>query len=323
MNLNAIIYNRELLGSLRLFKSVSTESIEQLLEKCQYRRVVAGETLLQPDTSNPFVYVIASGSLDVFLTDDTTKPLTTLQHGDCVGEMSMIENREPSALVIAKDNCDLLAIDHIVLAEMVNVSHGVAKNLLIILSERVRRDNDVIATSLSSMRKFEHSATRDALTDLHNRHWMQDMFRREIQRCKNRGTTACLMMIDVDRFKEFNDRAGHAAGDHALTKVADAFRAHLRPTDLIARFGGDEFAIFLPDLDLESCHETAERIRIAFSGDGSNPDGTDMILPITLSLGVTTMQPNDTLDTLIKKADKALYRAKEDGRNQCVVYDEI
>ena len=322
MNLNAIIYNRELLDSMRLFKNVSIESIEQFLEQCHHRRLNAGETLLRPAENNPYVYAIASGSLDVFLNEDANNPLVTLTQGDCAGEMSMVESREPSALVVAKDDCHLLAIEHTVLAEMINTSHAVCKNLLMLLSERVRHDNSIIAESMTSMQEFEHSATRDALTDLHNRHWMQDMFRREMQRCKNRGTSACLMMVDVDRFKDFNDAAGHLAGDHALTKVADVFRSHLRPTDLIARFGGDEFAIFLPDLDMQDCHAAAERIRQVFSGDNANPDATDLLLPITLSIGLSNMQPNDSLDSLIQKADRALYRAKEDGRNRCVIYDD-
>ncbi len=307
---------------MRLFKNVSAESIEQFLEQCHHRKLSAGDTLLRPAENNPYVYAIARGSLDVFLQEDAPKPLVTLMQGDCAGEMSMVESREPAALVVAKEECDLLAIEHTLLAEMINTSHAICKNLLMLLSERVRHDNNIIATSMTSMQEFEHSATRDALTDLHNRHWMHDMFRREMQRCKNKGTSACLMMVDVDRFKEFNDVAGHLAGDHALTKVADVFRSHLRPTDLIARFGGDEFAIFLPDLDVEDCFTAADRIRLVFSGNETDPDATDLMLPITLSIGLSSMQPNDSLDSLIKKADRALYRAKEEGRNRCLVYDD-
>lgn len=320
MNLSSIIYNRDLLSKLKLFRTVSPESIESYLERCHHRHLAKDEVLLRPDANNPFAYLICSGKLAVHLNTRDNEPLTFLTTGDCAGEMSMIENREPSALVIAQEETELLVMDHDTLWSMVNVSHGVARNLLMILSSRVRTDNEVIARSMTSMQKFEHSATRDALTDLHNRHWMHDMFRREMQRCKNKGGTACFVMVDVDRFKEFNDMAGHLAGDHALSKVADTLRAQLRPTDLIARFGGDEFAVFLPDTSMEEAQDAGERIRRVFSSGRNDLEATDMLLPITLSLGVAAMQPNDTLDSLIQKADEALYRAKAEGRDRCCAY---
>lgn len=312
------VYDRDLFNRFKLFRTVSPEAVETHLESCQHRHIKKGQTLLKPDENNPFVYVIASGAVSVHLRSPNSEPVAILQVGDCVGEMSMIESREPAAYVLAKDDCDLLVIDHQTLSQLISVSHGVARNLLLILSERLRHDNSLIANSLNSMAQFEHSATRDALTDLHNRHWMHDMFRREMQRCKNKGHDACLIMLDVDGFKTFNDRSGHLAGDHALTKVADTLRGQLRPTDLIARFGGDEFVVLLPDADLETAHAAAERIRNVFcSGD---TDGTDLLLPITLSLGVAEMQPNDSLDSLLQKADRALYSAKAQGKNQTTLY---
>ncbi len=316
MTLEEVIHDRDLFAKLDIFRNVSPESIEIYLERCGMREIGKGDVLLDPQQANHNIYVIVSGGLSVHLDHKDAPPLTMLGPGDCAGEMSIVEDTNPSAWVIAEEDSELLVIDHETLWDMINVSHGVARNLLAILSSRVRSDNRIIADSVVIMRQYEESATTDALTNLHNRHWMQEMFRRELDRCKQNDMPVCLIMLDVDHFKPFNDIRGHLAGDHALCKVADALRNQLRPTDLIARFGGDEFAVMLPNTTREFALEAAERIRSVFSGVPSDSEATDIMLPVTLSLGVCAMEPGDTLDSLLTKADAALYRAKERGRNR-------
>ncbi len=159
------------------------------------------------------------------------------------------------------------------------------------------------------MRQYERSATTDALTDLHNRHWLQDMFRRKMERCRTSGEPVCIFMLDVDGFKAFNDRHGHLKGDEILCEVADVLRSELRPTDMLARFGGDEFAVLLPGANLDDAMATAERIRYAMANRVYEAG-------VTLSLGVAEMGEEDTLSDLIAKADDAMYRAKASGRNR-------
>ncbi len=316
MTLDEVIHDRELFAKLDIFRNVPPESIEIYLERCGMRELARGDILLNPAENNDSIFVIISGALSVHLDSKDNPPLTVLGPGDCAGEMSIVEETTPSAWVIAEEDCELLVINNETLWDMINVSHGVARNLLAVLSSRVRSDNRIIADSVVIMRQYEESATTDALTNLHNRHWMQEMFRRELERCQQGEMPVCLIMLDVDHFKPFNDIRGHLAGDHALCKVADALRNQLRPTDLIARFGGDEFAVLLPNTELEYALEAAERIRSVFSGVPSDSDATDIMLPVTLSLGVTGMEESDTLDSLLTKADAALYRAKERGRNR-------
>jgi CRP-like cAMP-binding protein len=166
-------YKRSLLDSLELFKHVHPDDVHELLQRCDRRDVAAGEQLLSPGARNEYVFIVLSGSLHVHVGSIETPPLATMEVGACVGEMSIIEDRDPSAYVIAAEDSHLLLIHQTILWEMVDASHDFAKNLLVVLSERVRSHNRVIADSFGEMKKFERHAKTDALTNLANRHAMQ------------------------------------------------------------------------------------------------------------------------------------------------------
>ncbi|MEL7449386.1 MAG: GGDEF domain-containing protein [Pseudomonadota bacterium] len=309
--------NLAAVGGLRLFRGVAPEAVEPHLDAMRIVRLEEGDVLLTPDQDNTDVYAIMEGALGVHLASADAKPLVVLTAGDCAGEMSIIEDKNPSAWVVAATDVRLLVISHDILWQMVNASHAFSRNLLVVLSERVRLDNVVIADNEDILRQYERSAMTDALTELNNRHWLEDMFRRKMQRCRRGGEPVCLAMLDIDFFKTFNDRHGHLAGDHALVTVADAVRDQFRPTDMIARFGGDEIAILLPGTDLETALKIAERVRRAIGGDTEPCAPEESDSPITVSLGIAEMGASDTLETLLNNADAALYRAKLAGRN-CV-----
>ena len=308
-------YKRSLLNSLELFEGVLPEDVQELLQRCDRRDLAAGELLLSPGTKNEYVFIVLSGSLNIHVGSPDAPVLAKMEVGACVGEMSIIEDRDPSAFAIGAEASHLLVIHQRVLWDMVDASHEFAKNLLIVLSERVRSHNRVIADSYGEMRKFERHASTDALTGLANRHTMQELFPVEINRCLQSEIPVAMMMIDVDNFKEFNDKLGHIAGDRALSAVSNILRTQFRPSDLLVRYGGDEFAVLLPGSNLEQAMIIAERVRVSVSG--STADGSDSLiqLPVKISMGVAELPLNGTLDTLTRAADAALYRAKNCGRN--------
>ncbi|MDH3620458.1 MAG: GGDEF domain-containing protein [Gammaproteobacteria bacterium] len=308
-------YKRSLLNGLELFKGVRPEDIQTLLQGCDRRDLPKGETLLSPGAKNEHVFVVLSGSVDVHVGSPETPPVATMESGACVGEMSIIEDRDPSAYVIATEDTHLLVIHQSVLWEMVDASHEFAKNLLVVLSERVRSHNRVIADNFGELKKFERHATTDALTSLANRHAMEDTFPKQIARCIEDENPVSLIMIDIDNFKQFNDMFGHIAGDRALSAVSKILRAQFRPRDLLVRYGGDEFAVLLPDIAEERALEIAERVRSAVSGETADGEDSLIQIPVRISMGVAELQPQGTLDLLIRAADKALYRAKHAGRN--------
>jgi diguanylate cyclase (GGDEF)-like protein len=308
-------YKRSLLEGLDLFAGVRPDDVQDLLQRCDRRDVEKGELLLSPSEKNDYVYIVLSGSLNVHVGSEDAPALATMEVGACVGEMSIIEDRDPSAYVIAAEATHLLLIHQSVLWDMVNASHEFSKNLLVVLSERVRSHNKVIADSYGELRKIEHHARTDALTGLSNRHAMEESCAREINPCEQDASSISLVMIDIDNFKQFNDHLGHIAGDRALSAVGRILTTEFRPRDLIVRYGGDEFAVLLPDVDQELAFTIAERVRKAVSGETG--DGSDSLIqiPIRISMGVADFEKGTSLDTLIRAADAALYRAKNAGRN--------
>jgi len=304
-------FRRSLLRSIALFRDVNPDALLDLLPKCSRIDIHKGDTLLSPSRPNRCIYIVLSGLLEVRLGSPDSPRIADLIPGACAGEMSLIDDRDRSAYVIAAEDSHLMVISHTLLWQMVDRSHAFAKNLLVVLSERVRSDNEFIATSLHVLHEAKKNATTDALTGLGNRHWMQEIFARELTRAKRDGQPLCLMMIDVDAFKLLNDRYGHIAGDRVLSAVASALRRHLRPTDLIARYGGDEFSVLLPGSKVNRVEQTAERLRTRLNRTAID----DLHTPVTLSIGIADAAPTDDLSSLIERADAAMYDAKLAGRN--------
>jgi len=291
------------------------DDIHKLLQRCDRRDLAAGELLLSPGAKNEHVFVVLSGSLNIHVGSPDTPALATMDVGACVGEMSIIEDRDPSAFVIGAEDSHLLLIHQSILWDMVDASHDFAKNLLVVLSERVRSHNRVIADSFGELKKFERHATTDALTGLANRHSMQESFPAEIANCIEKEKPIAMMMIDVDTFKQFNDMFGHIAGDRALSAVSKILQSQFRPRDLLVRYGGDEFAVLLPATNKEQALAIGDRIRQIVSGDTEDSQDSLIQIPVKVSMGVAELAPQETLDAIVRKADAALYRAKHAGRD--------
>ncbi len=165
--------------------------------------------------------------------------------------------------------------------------------------------------------QLEQLATIDMLTQVYNRRYFLELAEREFLRSVRYRHPLALVLIDLDYFKQINDRFGHPAGDKVLFECAQICRASIRESDIFARFGGEEFAVLMPETDAGDALMAAERIRSALATTLINLDGTQ--LTITASLGIAIIDNDDTtVAYLVNRADKALYRAKEAGRNQVV-----
>ncbi|MEQ5816356.1 diguanylate cyclase [Marinobacter sp. NFXS11] len=172
-------------------------------------------------------------------------------------------------------------------------------------------DRKVLETELEQM------ATRDPLTGLLNRREMSRVLDEELQRARRYQRPMAVLWVDFDHFKDVNDTYGHAAGDSVLRGISRLLLGSVRSVDSIGRFGGEEFVIVLPEMDLEEAQETAERLRRKVAEE-PQPLGNGEAVPLTISVGVAVYPDHgQTASTLCAAADKAMYLAKDRGRN-CV-----
>lgn len=186
-----------------------------------------------------------------------------------------------------------------------------------------------VSLSLGNLRLREslrQQSIRDALTGLYNRRFLDESLAREVLRSERRSpeqpdTPLAVLMIDVDHFKQFNDKFGHELGDRVLRCVAQTLSDTVRPSDLVARYGGEEFTVVLPNTAPPVALQRAQALCDAVIQMPQLSDSGATHPPITISIGMACLpEDGQTAETLVKNADAALYRAKRDGRNRVVRY---
>lgn len=157
----------------------------------------------------------------------------------------------------------------------------------------------------------------DQLTGVLNRRGLEEAFAKETARAQRRKSTLCVALLDIDNFKKLNDSLGHDAGDAALIHLTTVIRETMRPQDTVARFGGEEFIILLPDTPLESAQTALVRLQRELTRRIFLHDNTRQL--ITFSAGLTDLRPDDSQATVSKRADEAMFAAKQAGKNRVVI----
>lgn len=206
-------------------------------------------------------------------------------------------------------------------------------------SARLLRENTMLLKELeSSHAKLSHAnrklvevnhklkklASTDTLTLLFNRRYFDQVLQREVNRCNRYNLPLSLVMLDIDHFKEINDTYGHEAGDNALKKVASIILDSARTSDIVARYGGEEFTVILPQTTPANAVTFAERSRAAIEAETFTVEGKEISLTVSIGIaGVNATSVSVTPKELISIADKALYEAKDNGRNRYVLAPEV
>jgi diguanylate cyclase (GGDEF)-like protein len=304
------------LADIQLLAGADLEPLKDLLDACEIRDLVPDETLFVAGATNTTLYIILSGSLRVHLESPDSDPAGVLKAGESVGELSIIDQRPTSAYVLADAPTRLLAVPQEVFWALVETSHAVARNLLVCLSRRLRQ-TDALAVRLNAAHRHHLRQTVvDEVTGLHNRRWFENSLKRQALRSGMNGGPLSVILLDIDRFDRTNRAFGDEAGDAILHAVARSLENALRPTDLLARYGADGYAIALPEATAENARIVAARLQADIAAALIVMDDGSILPPVTASCGVATLQGGTGVEGLMADALSALKDARRAGSNQ-------
>jgi diguanylate cyclase (GGDEF)-like protein len=305
------------IDNLQLFQGETDPEVATMLASCPVMSVARGERI--DDVSRERLFIVLSGQLEVGADahngDEGGGGL--ILPGESAGEQAVFDDAVELATMTAVEDSELLVIESSTVWALVERSHVLSRNLLRLLSFRIRAANALARRRQKLGNFYRQLSLNDALTGLYNRAWLNDMLPKLAARAAQDGGALSLVMVDLDHFKRFNDTHGHVAGDGALAAAANVLRSGLRPSDFAVRYGGEEMMVLLPGTTLDQAVLVAQRLcerlreAIVFA---------DMSLPlphVTGSFGVASLAPGSDERALMEAADAALYRAKGAGRN-CV-----
>jgi diguanylate cyclase (GGDEF)-like protein len=285
--------------------------------------VPEGQVVLDSHSSGARLFVVLSGALGVVHNGDEGSLLehvaTKYVAGECVGELSVLDEEIHSATIKTLSESDVLVIEAATVWRLIDECNGVARNLLQLLSFRVRAANAQIRNRQKVGEFYRQLSMVDGLTGLHNRAWLNMQLPALVDHAHTTGSPLSIIMVDLDHFKRFNDEYGHLLGDDALQSAAKVLNAGLRPSDFAARYGGEEMMVILPDTNESAAIGVAERLCVRLRKTRVFADPFKALPHITASFGLATLAVGQDAIGLIAAADAALYRAKDAGRDQVAV----
>ncbi len=179
------------------------------------------------------------------------------------------------------------------------------------IRHRLAQQKTELAEALAQIQSM---ATRDELTGLLNRRHMQTLLDQEVQRCQRSGQSFCVALLDIDHFKRINDQHGHGAGDAVLRGFSDVAQAAIRASDVLARWGGEEFVLLMADARMPPAVAGVERVREHV--EALRVPMGERMLQTSVSVGLTQHRPGESLEQTLERADRLLYQAKNEGRNR-------
>ena len=304
------------IDDLQLFRDSDHAQLAPLLAGCAIVRLKAGKPV--EDGSRARLYIVLAGALAVEadthsgMADGT---VSRILPGESVGEQAVLDDSSNLSAISAIVDSELLVIDGDLVWKMIDLSNGLARNLLRMLSFRIRAANALLRRRQKLGEFYRQLSMNDGLTGLYNRSWLADMLPKVVATAHRAGTPLALIMIDLDHFKQFNDTHGHLTGDDALRAAATVVGQALRPSDFAVRYGGEEMMVILPETSELLAVLVAERLCARMREAPIFPDMREPLPHVTASVGVAVLAAGMTDLDLVAAADAALYRAKHGGRN--------
>ncbi|MFZ2161910.1 MAG: GGDEF domain-containing protein [Sideroxyarcus sp.] len=289
---------------------MKNSTLVTLLANTTQVKLAAGQILLTPRQPNDRIYVILFGRLRAQLNVDDAKPIALFGIGECVGEMSMFDDHQVSAYVIAATDCELLAIEHVDAWAVLNRSLEASHNLLALLSNRIRATNRTLEEWLENAQSFGAVNYVNAVTGIHNRHWLSENIGRMILRHTRNLQPCAFILLKIDNFGLIDTGFGKLGSEQAQRSIVETIQRHLRPNDVEVHLEADQFAIFLPQTGTDSARVVADRLLEEIDQMVIGTASGDALPPVMLSIAIGLPQPDDTLDRLIARTLPAIRRAQ-------------
>ncbi|MEQ1636343.1 MAG: GGDEF domain-containing protein [Methylococcales bacterium] len=310
---------RQALANTELFQDIPDELLQQVLEHANPLKLKPGLILLSPEVENHHIYILLSGLLTLHFNSPDSPSVKEFQKGQSVGELSIIDNMLPSGYVKTQKSSLVFPVHRDFLHNILTSINPVTRNLLRLLTRRMKDNIHRTIIDQSNILNLTHQANIDALTGLFNRRWLDNAIPRFLAQAAKLEQPLCLLMIDIDHFKNYNDTQGHLGGDHALIQMGNLLQTKIRPNDFAVRYGGEEFMVVLSNTRQSNGIIVAENIRLEIEKLTMTQADGSAISGITASIGLALSNPDSSQLSIIAEADKNLYRAKQNGRN-CVKY---
>jgi diguanylate cyclase (GGDEF)-like protein len=314
-----------ILSRVGVFSVLAPEELERVVPHLTTVRLAAGETLFREGDAGTHMYVLAEGSaaVSIRLPDGGSREIARFAPGDFFGDMSIFDEAPRSASCAAVEASTLYGLSRDGFMDVISQEPRAALKLMYrmlhITTQRLRGTSEFVSEMVQWGESARRRAVTDELTGLYNRRFLEDSLGTFVAEAGEKGEQLSLAMVDLDHFREINELYGHPGGDAAIKAASGVFRALLRESDVIARYGGDEFVIIMPRTPpaeaerlLSAVCAGVERLPVLKNMKGS-------ITTVTSSMGVAgfPLHARD-LSALRAAADAALYRAKEEGRNRVV-----
>ena len=254
--------------------------------------------------------------------DLLTKAMAVVDHDNQVYNEKIYKQSEKLEKITLLD--DIKKIKNELIIEVENIRKAVREKELRD-SEKLEKLSKKVNSLNVELEKAKEESVKDGLTGIYNRKAFDGYIRKLVERNTVTKTPFSILLLDIDDFKKINDNFGHQTGDRVLVATAYKCREFIRSDDFLARYGGEEFVVVLPGASLRNAVKKGKLIRkeIAKARYALEEGKEDTIISITVSIGVSTHRKGDTVATVIERADKALYAAKEAGKNRVVSEKEI
>jgi diguanylate cyclase (GGDEF)-like protein len=316
------------LGSVNIFSLLSKKEIAEIVPLLQVKRVEHGKTLFQQGDKGNTMYIVKSGKVGVSikLPGGMEKEIVQFGAGDFFGEMSIFDQSPRSATCRMLETSELIVLPGKKFITAINANPSSAIKIMFKMlnntTHRLLNSNKFLSDMVHWGEDARKRAITDDMTGLFNRRYLEDTLPVKFDEARRSRTPVSLVMVDLDYFRQINEQYSHEVGDQTIHAISKVFTEKFSDTDIVSRYGGDEFTIILPGRTLHETMKIASAVCSAVRKLDTLSSLDGEVKKLSLSMGASCYpETAASLESLKEQADQSLYRAKEEGRDRVVCFE--